>query len=270
MVGKITISVLCICFWLRTAGQNAPIDFEVNGEGANWTWTVFENDDNPPLAIVSNPDVSGVNTSATVAQFTARDLGAPFAGVESMHGADIGTFDLSTSNAIITIKVYKTKISDVGIKFATPSGGAQPEIKVANTLVNEWETLIFDFTSYIGLGETTGLDQIIIFPDFEDRTADDVIYFDDITFADTLHTTDFNLTTVNVYPNPTHEILTVNSNEVIATLRLLNGLGQVILEMNPQNDTAIVDMSMAKTGFYFLQVSSTYGSIKTMKILKRE
>ena len=165
--------------------QNAPIDFETGGQGANWTWTVFENDDNPPLEIVANPDPSGVNTSSTVAKFTARDLGQPFAGVESMHGSDIGTFDLTAANAYVSIKVYKTKISDVGIKFATPPGGAQMELKVPNTTINQWETITIDFSPYIGLPETTGLDQIIIFPDFIDRTADDVIYFDDITFSDT-------------------------------------------------------------------------------------
>ena len=34
---------------------NSPIDFESGGHGAGWTWTVFENDSNPPLEVVSNP-----------------------------------------------------------------------------------------------------------------------------------------------------------------------------------------------------------------------
>jgi hypothetical protein len=164
-------------------GPNVPIDFEVGGQGADWTWTIFENDDNPPLEIVVNPDPSGINTSATVAKFTARDAGNPWAGVESMHGSDIGTFDLTSENSTVTIMVWKTKISDVGIKFATPPGGAQPELKVANTLINQWEEITIDFSGYVGLPETTGLDQIIIFPDFIDRDADDIIYFDNISFG---------------------------------------------------------------------------------------
>ena len=173
--------ITSICF-----SQNAPIDFEAGGEGANWGWNVFENADNPPLEFVANPDPSGINTSAMVAKFTARDTNAgaaPYAGLESQHGGNIGTFDLTSENALVNIMVYKTKISDVGIKFATPSGGALPEIKVANTLINQWELITIDFTSYIGLGETTGLDQIIVFPDFINRTADDIIYFDNITFG---------------------------------------------------------------------------------------
>ena len=173
--------ITSICF-----SQNAPIDFEAGGEGANWGWNVFENADNPPLEFVANPDPSGINTSAMVAKFTARDTNAgaaPYAGLESQHGGNIGTFDLTSENALVNIMVYKTKISDVGIKFATPSGGALPEIKVANTLINQWELITIDFSSYIGLGETTGLDQIIVFPDFINRTADDIIYFDNITFG---------------------------------------------------------------------------------------
>ena len=180
---KIILKLFVVLIFTTGITQNAPIDFEPGGFGDTWTWTVFENDTDPALEIVTNPDPTGINTSETVAKFTALEAGQPFAGVESMHGADIGIFDLNPTNAIVNIMVWKTKISDIGIKYATPSGGAQMELKVANTLVNQWELISIDFTSYIGLGETTGLDQIIIFPDFIAREADDIIYFDNITFG---------------------------------------------------------------------------------------
>jgi len=75
--------------------QNAPIDFEAGGFGADWTWTVFENETNPPVEIITNPNAAGINTSATVAQFTALQAGQPWAGCESLHGSDIGLFDLT-------------------------------------------------------------------------------------------------------------------------------------------------------------------------------
>ena len=180
---KLYLLMMFLAGIFTATSQNAPIDFEAGGNGADWTWTVFENDTNPPLEIVANPDPTGINTTETVAKFTALQLGQAYAGVESMHGSDIGTFDLTASNALVNIMVYKTKISDVGIKYVTPSGGAQMELKVANTLVNQWELITIDFSDYIGLGETTGLDQIVIFPDFIARDADDVIYFDNISFG---------------------------------------------------------------------------------------
>jgi hypothetical protein len=161
--------------------QNAPINFEPGGQGANWTWTVFENATNPPVVILPNPQSAGVNTSATVAQFTALVGGQPWAGCESQHGADIGTFTFTPANCTVKIMVWKSVISDVGIKFASASGASTGEIKVPNTLINQWEELTFDFSSRIG--ETN--DQIIIFPDFNlaGRTTDNVVFWDNITFS---------------------------------------------------------------------------------------
>jgi len=161
-------------------GQNAPINFETGGYGADWTWAVFENATNPALEIVDNPSASGANTSSKVAKFTVLQAGAPWAGCESAHGAGIGTFTLSAANCIVKIMVYKPVISDVGIKFAKPDGWAMQEIKVANTLVNQWEELTFDFSAQF----QSGYDQIIIFPDFNmaGRTQDNICYFDNITF----------------------------------------------------------------------------------------
>jgi len=165
--------------------QNNPIDFESGGFGANWTWTVFENDSNPSVQIIPNPDPSGANTSETVAKFTALQTGNPWAGCESLHGSDIGTFTLDATNSTVKIMVWKSVISDVGLKFVLPSGEALPEIKVANTLINQWEELTFDFSSRIGHPATIGQDQIVIFPDFNlsGRTQDNIIYFDNITFS---------------------------------------------------------------------------------------
>ena len=164
-----------------------PIDFESSGFGANWTWNVFENGSNPALEFVANPSASGINTSSKVAKITALQAGQPWVGTETAHGQMGITWDLSASNAIIKIMVYKTVISDVGIKLVNPAGGGQVEIKVANTKINEWEQLTFDFSSRIGNGldGSTNIDQIVVFPDFNlaGRTQDNVVYFDNITFG---------------------------------------------------------------------------------------
>ncbi|MEE4178365.1 MAG: T9SS type A sorting domain-containing protein [Bacteroides sp.] len=183
---KTTIFLMMLIASLMSFAQNGPIDFEPGGHGADWTWTVFENDTNPALEIITNPDPSGINTSATVAKFTALQAGQPWAGVESAHGTtDLGPFVLDATNSTIKIMVWKTVISDVGIKLVSANGWAQVEIKVPNTLVNEWEELTFDFSAYLNPPEEEGqLDQVVVFPDFdlEGREQDNIIYFDNITF----------------------------------------------------------------------------------------
>ena len=157
-------------------GQNIPVDFEPTGFGSTWNWKVFENDYNPSLQVVTNPDTTGINTSPNVARFDALQYGQAFAGCETQHGSDIGSWTIDNSNKIIRIMVYKSTISDVGIKLVRYDNWSLGEIKIANTLVNEWEQIEFDFSAHIG----NTYDQMVIFPDFTGRPADRVIYFDNI------------------------------------------------------------------------------------------
>jgi hypothetical protein len=165
------------------AAQAGPIDFEPNGFGANWAWTTFENGSNPPLEIIANPNPSGINTSSTVSKFTALVNGAPWAGFESVHGQGIGVFNLTAANCQIKIMVYKSVISNVGLKFATPSGASSGEILVSNTVVNQWEELTFNFTNVLSAPTSIGIDQIIIFPDFGQRSDNNICYIDNIKFS---------------------------------------------------------------------------------------
>jgi hypothetical protein len=187
-----TIITLGLSLFITSMGfsQNAPIDFETGGIGAGWTWTTFENDSNPPLEIVNNPSIAAPNSSGKVAKFTAIQGGNPWAGCESAKGANpnIGTFTLTASNAVVKIMVYKSAISDVGVKFAKNDNSAIAEIKVPNTKINEWEELTFDFTSKIGTAESFDITQIIIFPEFitggpNSRPSTTISYFDNITFS---------------------------------------------------------------------------------------
>jgi len=156
-----------------------PVNFETtNNGGAAANWSVFENGDNPGLEIIANPDPSGVNTSSTVAKFTARQAGQPYAGTITQLKSPI---TLSTSNSKVKIMVWKSVISNVGIKFENAAGGSTGEIKVANTKTNQWEELTFDFSEVVGNVNNTNITGLVIFPDFNERSGETVSYFDNIT-----------------------------------------------------------------------------------------
>ena len=246
-------------------GQNIPIDFEQGGYGANWNWTTFENDINPAIEIVPNPDSSSVNPSSTVAKFTALQAGEPWAGVESMHGADIGSFSLDNTNCIVKIMVWKPVISDVGIKFVDATNAAQPEIKVSNTLINQWEELTFDFSSRIGVYPITK-DQIVIFPDFNlgGRSQDNIIYFDNVYGSlNNTSTQEVVHEKISVYPNPTSDLIfveNVKSLEKVEIYDLIGNLKGVYFQ-------EIVDISTYSNGVYLLKLisESTTTLIKVVK-----
>lgn len=160
------------------------MSFETGGQGPNYTWNVFENDMNPAVEFVANPNPAAPNTSGTVAKFTALVSGQPWAGTETNHDNGMSDFVLDAAHSTIKIMVYKSVISPVGIKLVTPTGAALPEKKVTNTLINQWEELTFDFSDHVGWF-TEPFDQIVVFPDFTNgpRPATNTIYFDNITFG---------------------------------------------------------------------------------------
>ncbi len=162
-------------------GEPMPtLDFEEEGVGADWSWMTFENADNPPLEFIANPDPSGINTSETVAAFTARADGAPWAGT---RGTGNKTFLFSEDNRTITVMVWKSVISDFGVKLETASNWAEPEVVVSNTVVNQWEAIEIDFTGRAFPPEGESFNGISVFPDFrEGREEDMVVYFDNISF----------------------------------------------------------------------------------------
>lgn len=253
--------------------QNAPINFETDGNGADWTWAVFENDSNPPLEIIANPDATEPNTSATVAQFTALQTGQPFAGVESAQGADLGEFVLDETNNILTIKVWKPVISNVGIKLVSSTFWSEGELLVPNTLVNQWEELTFDFSSFINPPAGNGvLSQIVIFPDFDARTQDNVIFFDDIRFTDGTLSTESNELSNNfaVYPNPSSDKwMITNKSNTEFTAQLFDIKGQLLAVFkNKSQQNLSIDASVYSIGMYFARITSENGS-NTIKLVKR-
>jgi len=172
----LTIAILALSSMVFA--QTTPIDFEAGGNGADWTWEVFENGTNPALEIIDNPDMTG-NTSAKVAKLTVVPAGQPWAGTVSR---EITPFKFDASNSIVKIWVWKSVISDVGLKFETGTGASNGEIKVANTLTDQWEEITFDFSVQPNFADDfTG---IVVFPDFVDRTDTNVVFFDQITFGE--------------------------------------------------------------------------------------
>jgi hypothetical protein len=258
--------------------QTFDITFESGTTGSIASgWNVFENDTDPALEVVANPDASGINTSSTVAKITTLTTpdAAPYAGTETQHGT-IWEWVLDGSTTTITIDVYKTVISDVGIKMVNTTSGTVFQILQPNTVINAWETLTYDITSAIASGDNHNVDQIVVFPDWQDpRATDNVSYFDNISWeglkigdAPVLGTTNFETTEFNAYPNPTQNIWNIKSSkEVISSIQVFDILGKKVLSLKPNSIEARIDASTLKTGLYYVRIEGALG-VKTMKLIK--
>ncbi|MBN2830108.1 MAG: T9SS type A sorting domain-containing protein [Candidatus Cloacimonetes bacterium] len=168
---KNIITILVLMISAVMFAQYVNVDFEPGSLGAEWGWTVGENGDNPPVTFVANPNGTGINTSSNCAMFTARQGGQPWA---LCFTDDIDPFEFNASNTNITIMVYKPIISTIAVKFEGIS--APVELQSANTLTNQWEEISFNFSGYIG----NTYSRLIVIPDFNARTEDHSLYFDNI------------------------------------------------------------------------------------------
>jgi hypothetical protein len=129
---------------------------------------------------VPNPDKSPLNPSDNVIKFLRDKDGMIWDGFYSrlVTDAHMDSVDVTT-NKYVHVKVWKPRISVVKFKLEGGKAGTL-EIPSINpqTKVNEWEDLVFDFTSKTGKYPIIGL-----LPDFSDPvnlTEDITIYFDDI------------------------------------------------------------------------------------------
>ncbi|TVQ82934.1 MAG: hypothetical protein EA393_15990, partial [Bacteroidetes bacterium] len=126
------------------------------------------------MHVVPNPDPVG-NTSNYVVEFRRGADGDPWAGFFSRLPEPL---DL-TEYKYIYVDVWKPVISPVVFKLE-PDGADDVEVPslFPQTKVNEWETLVFDFSDEDGLFEV-----ITFFPDFPETVEHDediIIYFDNI------------------------------------------------------------------------------------------
>ena len=131
--------------------------------------------------VISNPDKSGNNTSDKVLKFKVNDGADPWAGAFSDSYAP---FEITATSNTVTMMVWKSVISPVGFKLeASTNGGPVTEVKVSNTVTNQWEKITFDLSSLAGYS----YNRIVIFPDFpSSRTSGTTVYIDNIVKEETV------------------------------------------------------------------------------------
>ena len=238
------------------------IDFETPGFGADWVWTVHNNNTNPALEFVPNPNTSGINSTSTVAKFTSSRFGAAWALTFTDY---IGSFTFNQSNKIVTLMVNKSVISDVGIKFEVAGTATHVQLVKPNTVTNgNWEQLTFDFSDQIG----NTYNRLVIIPDFtfpnDERTQDNVSYFDQLSFGSTAGLNDNIYNAVKMFPNPAKDFVqfSKNSNEQLA-IEIFDVLGKSLMKVKNVQDE--VNISSLGSGVYFVQM--TLGTKATTKKL---
>src|SRR5690606_7855740 len=88
------------------------------------------------------------------------------------------------------------------------------------------------------------------------------------TCGTAVSTDKFNNITVNVYPNPTADIVNIDTPETLHNYEVYNVLGQQI-QNGMFNGTNQINLHGATAGVYFIKVTTVQGSSATVEVVKQ-
>jgi len=159
-------------------------DFETEATSTNFQ--IFGSAlDGELTQVIANPNATGINTSGSVVEYIkagdAQTWGGMFSNPDPASPVD------ASLGGEICVKVHMDHIGNLAVKLEQANQGENWITTVANTKMNEWEELCFNFdnpsiedSNQAATGRTFG--RIVLFFDFGTAgTGSDVTYyFDDI------------------------------------------------------------------------------------------
>jgi hypothetical protein len=89
-----------------------------------------------------------------------------------------------------------------------------------------------------------------------------------VVTSNTLSVSDFTTINVSLFPNPTTQNITIQSDKQITDVAIYNTLGQIVKNASPQATNFSVETSNLNTGVYFVSLKTDTAS-KTVKFIKQ-
>lgn len=225
-------------------------------------WNYFPADNSGAFEQVDNPLKAGINTSDKVGKATEKASGEqPWQGMYT----DLESYIKFGANTVIKAKILSPKITTITLKVEKPlvAGfpGGSGDVTVANTKINEWEELSWDFsaapTPIDPAGQYARLTWIF---DILNLPSEDVVYyFDDIRLessdcgqsSSVFDTPKLEL--LSVSPNPVSDVLRIENAASLKSTDIFNVYGQRVAKLwNSNQNLSHIDVSALPAGAYFI------------------
>jgi len=181
---------------------------------------------------------------------------------------------IQLSSAIIASGMTKVHIdilptTETTINFSpinTSKAGALKEgsVSLSPLTANQWNSFDITLTS-IGV-DMSGIDQFI-FKGGSGKTfyMDNLYFYNDNTTS--LSNTE-NSTSINCFPNPVMDKLTVSAQSEISEVTVRNLLGQSVKSAIINSTSSSIDLSDVSAGNYFVSIKLVNGQASTQKFIK--
>lgn len=220
-----------------------PIDFESTPP----TFTVFGNS---TYSVLANPDMSGLNTSATV--------------LETVHGNETWAglfFDVTnkldfTTDTLIEVMVWAPVAGTMRLKLEDKTNGALFwEADQAISVASQWTKLTWDLS---GVG--TLYDRIVLFPGW--GLTSGTYYVDNIDqgTASGIGMGEKSVNVLTLAPNPTNDLVNISFNADNAHFSVVSLTGQIVAKGILTEGQNALSTASFSNGIYMVRVSSDAGT----------
>lgn len=203
----------------------------------------------------------------------ASEGGAALTGAETLV---TGTYyvtqtlnDCTSTATSVTVTVNAIPDAPEGQDTQTFTQGATVANLNVTTIEGATENwyVLNDAGEYTAIAETALLEDGIVYYVSQTSNTCESDYFA-VTVSVTADTRSFDFTNLKVYPNPTRDIITVANSSAITNIRVVNLLGQTVIDRKANTDTVQIDLSLLSAGTYILQISGE-GTSANVKVVKR-
>lgn len=214
---------------------------------------------------------SELSATGTNLLWYATEGGAPLTGTETLVSGIYyvtQTQNNCTSTAS-TVTVTVNAIPDAPNGQATQAfteGDTVADINIEATggaTVN-WYVMIDG--EHVAIEDTTVLTNGTIYYVTQSTNSCESDYFE-VTASVTAGIRSFDLANLKVYPNPTRDIVTIANNSTITNVKVVNLLGQTVIDQKANTDTVQVNLSTLSAGNYILQIFGEDSSVN-VKVIK--
>ena len=191
---------------------------------------------------------------------TWKMTGCEFLGMVTNYGSGV---DLSAMEKM-HIDYWTPSSNDIGVKIVNTIGGGEAFASLGTTVTGSWQSIDVDMTAFAALSNKTAITQLLI-----DPSAPSILFIDNFYFykGTALNTSNFELSSVKMYPNPTKSTFTIESKNTIQSVSVINMLGQKVLFVNPNAVSASLDLSTFQNGIYIVK-TTVDGNVTSSKIIK--
>lgn len=214
------------------------------------------------VGIAIKPLTAGSSAGVTISTAAGLATAIPFT-----ESATKMTVDVYSPDAGIPVRL---KVED----HTDPTRSVETE--AMTTLVNQWESLEFDFSNQAmgtaALNLSFTFDKASIFFNFgtdgpavgETKTY----YFDNLRFGDLASSIEqLEQLGLQYFPNPFQDQIRLELEEPITNIRVFNQTGQVVTSFHPNTTQFDLDLQGFPNGIYLLQLQTAHAT-GTLRVLK--